>query len=55
MIQPKESKSNSHFYISVVKSIFRFAACVALWDYSLGSAAIFFGVAEVLGIAEEIF
>ena len=55
MIQPKESNSKNHFYISVVKSGFRFGACIALWDYSLGSAAILFGLAEILGIAEEIF
>ena len=54
-MQPKESKSNSHFYISLVKSVLRLVACWALWDYSLGSAAIFLGVAELLGIAEEIF
>jgi hypothetical protein len=55
MIQPKESKSKSHFYISIVKSVVRLVGCWALWEYSLGSAAIFFGFAEILGIAEEIF
>ena len=55
MIQPKESKSKTHFYISLIKSIIRLVACWALWDYSLGSAALFFGFAELLGIAEEIF
>jgi len=54
-MQPKESKSNSHFIISIIKSLIRFCGCWALWDYSLGSAAIFFAFAELLGIAEEIF
>jgi hypothetical protein len=52
-MQPKESKSKKHFYTSMLKSIIRIIGCWALWDYSLGSAAIFFGLAEVLGIIEE--
>lgn len=55
MIQPKESKSNSHFYISIVKSGFRIGACYELFNGNLPVAAILLGLAEVLGIAEEIF
>lgn len=55
MIQPKESNSKSHFYISIVKSGLRFGACYALFFEQFGNAAILFAVAEMLGIAEEIF
>jgi hypothetical protein len=55
MIQPKESKSNSHFYISIVKSGLRFGACYYLFIGNLPAAAVLLGLAEVLGIAEEIF
>lgn len=55
MIQPKESKSNSHFYISIVKSGLRFGACYSLFYGNLVGAAVLFGIAEILGIAEEIF
>ena len=55
MIQPKESKSNSHFYISIVKSGLRFGACYALFFQNFVGSAILFALAEVLGIAEEIF
>lgn len=54
MIQPKESKSNRHFYLSMIKSILRIVGCWALWDYSLGSTAIFFASAEIVGILEEL-
>jgi hypothetical protein len=55
MIQPKESNSKSHFYISVTKSGFRLGACYGLFVGDLFTAAVLFAVAEVLGIAEEIF
>ena len=55
MIQPKESKSNSHFYISIVKSALRFGACYALFFQIFTGSAVLFALAEVLGIAEEIF
>ena len=54
MVQPKESNSKSHFYISVVKSGFRLGACYYLFFQQFGMAAILFGLAEVLGIAEEL-
>ena len=56
-MQPKESKSNRHFYFSIMKSILRFGACYGLWltgDMMLQTVGVFFGLAEVLGIAEEL-
>jgi hypothetical protein len=54
-MEPKESKSNSHFWISMVKSGLRFGACFTLFQGDVKSAAVLLGLAEVLGIAEEIF
>lgn len=53
-IQPKDP-STGHFYVSLVKSAIRIAAGIALiWPQSLILAGIFFIVAEVLGIVEEL-
>lgn len=54
-MQPKESKSNSHFWISLIKSVLRIGACYFLFNEQFGNSAIVLGLAEVLGIAEEIF
>lgn len=54
-MQEKESKSNSHFWISIIKSGIRFGACFSLFHGDLKIAAVLFGLAEVLGVAEEIF
>lgn len=54
-MQPKESNSKTHFYISIVKSGLRFGACYQLFNGYLPVAAILFGLAEILGVAEEIF
>lgn len=54
-MQKKESKTNTHFWISMSKSCLRIIACVALYCGDLEVTAVFFLVAEVLGIAEEIF
>ena len=54
-MQEKESNTNSHFWISIVKSVIRIGACYFLFNEQFGNAAILLGVAEVLGIAEEIF
>ena len=54
-MQEKESKTNSHFYISLVKSVLRIGACYFLFNEQFGNAAVVLGLAEVLGIAEEIF
>ena len=55
MIQQKESKTNSHFWISLFKSVLRIGACYFLFNEQFGNTAILLGLAEVLGIAEEIF
>jgi len=54
-MQPKESHSNTHFWISLVKSGIRIAACYCLFEARLQEAAGLFCIAEALGIAEEIF
>lgn len=52
-MQPKESKSNKHFYTSMVKSFFRIVACACLIYKDFVGTAILFAAAEVLGIVEE--
>jgi hypothetical protein len=54
-MQEKESKTSTHFWISLVKSFFRICAGVALVDGSLMDAGGLLIIAEALGIAEEIF
>ncbi len=54
-MQQKESKTNSHFWISIIKSGVRFAACYFLFNGDFKSSAVLFFFAEGLGIAEEIF
>jgi hypothetical protein len=54
MVQPKESNSKSHFYISIVKSVLRLGACYFLFNEQFGNSAIIFGLAEILGIIEEL-
>ncbi len=54
-MQPKESKTNTHFWISLVKSGIRIGACFCLFDARLQQAAGLLILAEALGIAEEIF
>ena len=42
---------------SIMKSILRFGACYGLWitgDMVLQAVGVFFGLAEILGIAEEL-
>lgn len=53
-MQPKESKSKSHFYVSVFKSVVRIGACYFLFNEQFGNTAILLGLAEVLGIVEEL-
>ena len=60
-MEPQASNSKKHFWISIFKSILRLGACYGLWivgsdmgEPVLQTTAIFFGVAEVLGIAEEL-
>lgn len=54
-MQEKESKTNTHFWISLVKSGFRIGAGYALWNGNYMSAGVLLIIAEILGIAEEIF
>jgi hypothetical protein len=53
-MQQKESKTNWHFYISLVKSGFRFGAGFSLIFGSIPAAGALFILAEVLGIVEEL-
>jgi len=53
-MQPKESHTNWHFYISLVKSGFRFGAGFALIFGKFPLAGALLIIAELLGIAEEI-
>ena len=49
-------KDKGHFYISLSKSLIRIAGCVlALAGAGILSVPITFLLAEVLGIAEEVF
>ena len=61
LMEPVASKSNKHFWFSMFKSILRFGACYGLWivggemgEPVLQASAVFFGLAEVLGILEEL-
>lgn len=54
-MQEKESKTNTHFWISLVKSGFRVGAGLRLFSGDYVSAAVLLIIAEVLGVAEEIF
>ena len=60
-MEPAESKSKKHFYISLIKSMFRLGGAYGLWfaggilgEPSIQTVGVFFGIAEVLGILEEL-
>ena len=56
-MEQKESNSKKHFYISIIKSIFRLGASYGLWltgDHLLMAVGVFLGIAEILGILEEL-
>lgn len=53
-MQPKESKTNWHFRISMAKSGLRIVAGVALMFQDFELCGLFLVIAEVLGIAEEL-
>lgn len=53
-MEPKESKSNKHFQISLVKSFIRILGCGFLAYGEISLAGIFLLVAEIFGIAEEL-
>lgn len=52
-MQVKESKTNSHFVLSVFKSIIRLVACYALYTGEIKVGALLFASAELVGILEE--
>jgi hypothetical protein len=54
IMQQKESKTNWHFRISLAKSAFRLAAGLSLCVGDLITSGLFFIVAEILGIVEEL-
>ena len=53
-MQPKESKSNRHFINSLIKSVVRIAAGVALITGYIWYAGYCLIVAEIFGIVEEL-
>ena len=60
-MEPAESNSKTHFYISLVKSMFRLGGAYGLWvvggtmgEPVIQAVGVFFGIAELLGIAEEL-
>ena len=53
-MQPKESKSNRHFNISLAKSLVRIAACICLMTEYVWYAGGLLMIAELLGIVEEL-
>ena len=53
-MQVKESKTNSHFWISMIKSGVRIAAGVMLCLGDIWKAGVLLIIAEILGIAEEL-
>ena len=52
-VQPKDT-SRGHFWVSIVKSLIRIAACFALFLGNYTVAAVGLAVAELLGIGEEL-
>ena len=52
-MEPKDT-SASHFYISLIKSVFRIAAGAFLIIGNLLVAGSLFIIAEILGIVEEL-
>jgi len=53
-MQPKESKTNWHFWISFYKSIIRIFAGLSLVGNNLLIAGLLFILAECFGIMEEL-
>jgi hypothetical protein len=52
-IQPKDT-SKGHFYVSIVKSVIRIVAGVALINGEFVAAGGLLILAEILGIVEEL-
>ena len=53
-MQPKESKSNRHFTVSIIKSFVRVIAGVALASSLFVTTGILLIIAEILGVVEEL-
>ena len=53
-MQPQESKSRWHFWISLIKSSIRIFAAFALIGGNLTTSGLSFILAELLGIVEEL-
>lgn len=53
-MQEKESKTNWHFWMSMIKSFIRMSAAMYLMKSSFFWAGALFIVAEILGVLEEI-
>jgi len=53
-MQPKESKTSFHFWVSFFKSLIRIVAALALIGQNFTTAGISFLLAEILGIVEEL-
>lgn len=53
-MQPKESKTSFHFWVSFFKSLVRMVAALALIGQNFVTAGISFLIAEMLGIIEEL-
>lgn len=53
-MQPRESKTNYHFFMSLFKSAIRIIGCIYLAKGDLFKAGALLGFAETLGIAEEM-
>lgn len=52
-MEVKESKTNSHFYLTMTKSFIRISAALFLTQSSFGWAGILFFVAELVDIMGE--
>jgi len=48
-----KKEMDKHFWFSLMKSVLRILACYLLWRYQIPQAAVYFAMAEILGIAEE--
>ena len=53
-MQPKESKTKWHFWISLIKSGVRIGAGIGLFSGLVVEAGILLVLAEILGIIEEL-
>jgi hypothetical protein len=56
-----QEPSKQNFYIPIFKTMFRLGACYGLWIWGadagepvIQAVGVFFGIAEVIGIAEKI-